>query len=79
MRYEFMADHCKVIGPMSSDGSYKVEFKTGEYEKENVANLMRLPKQVALKITVDIVSVDQVDSTAVGLIDSGEGGGIGGN
>lgn len=42
---EFHADEIKVSGPMASDGSYKISFKTGEYQKLNVAKLMAMTER----------------------------------
>lgn len=49
----FNADKISLRGP-SVDGSWKVTFETGEYEKEHLAELMKLPTDVPLKITVEI-------------------------
>ncbi len=52
-KIEFGADKVSVSGPLA-DGGFKVTFATGEYEQQKVAELLRIPQQVGLKITVEI-------------------------
>jgi hypothetical protein len=52
-RIVFQADRVRVMERIT-DNSYKVEFFTGEYEQENVVKLMALPKDVVLKISVEV-------------------------
>lgn len=47
-------DGVKVSGPRESDGSYKITFTTGEYEKENMAKLFMLPPDVIIELHVKI-------------------------
>lgn len=47
----FNADKLTLRGP-TVDGSYNITFSTGEYEKNNVAELLKLPNDVTLQVTV---------------------------
>jgi hypothetical protein len=52
-RIEFGADGVKVSGP-NKDGGYTVTFSTGEYMQNQIAELLRIPQQTALKVVVEI-------------------------
>lgn len=56
--FNFMADGCKVSGPLK-DGSYSVIFSTGEYQQEQVAQMMLLPRDKAIKVEVTILDVEK--------------------
>ena len=47
-------DRVSVSGPRESDGSYKITFTTGEYQKENIARLITLPNDVEIELNVKI-------------------------
>jgi hypothetical protein len=49
---QFMADSVKVYPP-TMDGSIKVTFSTGEYEKHKLIDLFTLDQGKTLKITVE--------------------------
>jgi hypothetical protein len=48
-----LADKIKFSGPRV-DGSYSVTLETGEYEQGKIAQLMALPQQTPLKISISI-------------------------
>jgi hypothetical protein len=50
---EFTADGKKVNGPRI-DGSYTVTFELGEYEAGKIADLIRIPQQTTLKVSVEV-------------------------
>lgn len=50
---ELNADKVSVTGP-KVDGGYTVKFEVGEYNQEQVAELLRIPQQVNLKVSVEI-------------------------
>lgn len=50
-KVNFGADKVKISGPRI-DGSYSVTFETGEYEREKVADLLRVPPETSLKVEV---------------------------
>ncbi len=52
MKYQFLADKMKISGPLSG-GSYKVTLYTGEYEKDNVAELFKVPSMTVLKVNIE--------------------------
>ena len=54
-KVEFHADKVKLSGP-KLDGSWTVSFETGEYEQEKLAELLKIPQQTALRVTVEIVN-----------------------
>lgn len=54
MRIEFTADSVKFSGPMV-DGGGKVTFDIGEYMIGKAIELLKLPQQTALKITVETI------------------------
>jgi len=47
-------DHVNVSGPRESDGSYRITFTTGEYQKDNIAKLITLPSEVEIELHVKI-------------------------
>ena len=47
-------DRVSVSGPRESDGSYKIVFTTGEYQKENIAKLIIIPDQTEIELHVKI-------------------------
>lgn len=47
------ADSIKVMGP-KVDGGFSVTISVGEYEANKVADLLNLPREVLLKVTVEI-------------------------
>ena len=51
MKISFRADSVKVTGP-HVDGSYRVSFSTGEYERERVAEILKIPPQTELEVIV---------------------------
>lgn len=55
MKIQFSADHIQVSGPKATDGSYRVVFETGEYEQQNVVQLLAVPQRVAVKVTVEVI------------------------
>lgn len=52
-RIEFAADKASVAGP-KVDGGYKVTFEVGEYMQQAVSELLRLPQQRPLKVSVEV-------------------------
>jgi hypothetical protein len=52
-KIEFGADKVSISGP-SVDGGFKITFSTGEYEQLKIAELLTIPQQTALRITVEI-------------------------
>lgn len=50
---EFGADSVRISGPRRTDGAYTVSFETGEYERERIADLLRIPQQTALRVRVE--------------------------
>lgn len=50
---ELNADKVKVRGPRV-DGSWVISFETGEYEQEKIAQLLTIPQQTPLKLTVSL-------------------------
>lgn len=55
MKIEFIADRV-MIRERESDNSYKVQFSTGEYAKREMAKLLLLPKDVEIKVIVEVQS-----------------------
>jgi len=49
----FLADAHQVKGPRKTDNAYSVVFETGEYQKDNVAEIMKIPNEVVKKVTVE--------------------------
>lgn len=54
-KFTFNSDSLQVKGPKKTDGSFSVTFETGEYEAVNVAKLLAIPNQTALKVTLEIL------------------------
>lgn len=50
---QFTADRIRITERLS-DNSYKVECFTGEYEQEKMVEIMALPKDVAIKISLEV-------------------------
>jgi hypothetical protein len=50
----FLADKLS-ISTGRVDNSIIIKFETGEYEKEHIAELMKLPDDVALKVVVSVL------------------------
>lgn len=49
-------DQIKVRGP-KVDGGYTVVLELGEYEREMVAEIVKLPTTSQLKVTIELVAV----------------------
>lgn len=49
-----MCDSLRVSGPRQSDNQMSFTFTTGEYQKKAVAQLLTLPDDVPLKVTVEV-------------------------
>lgn len=49
----FTADKIRISGP-KIDGSYNVTFETGEYEQQNIAEILKLPQQQAVEVSVHV-------------------------
>jgi len=49
---EFTVDKIKIYGP-KVDGGYTVTFEVGEYEQNNLAELMKLKQGQVLKVKVE--------------------------
>ena len=49
----FSADKVKVFGP-KVDGSFTVTFDVGEYEQKKVAELLGIPQQTMLSVTIEL-------------------------
>ncbi len=47
----FTADKVRVNGP-KVDGGYAVIFEVGEYEQDKVADLLKLPQQSNIEVSV---------------------------
>ncbi len=54
-KIEFGADKVSISGP-SVDGGFRITFSTGEYEQDNIAELLRIPQQTALRVIVEIAN-----------------------
>lgn len=50
---KFVADRVSITGPRV-DGGYKVTFEVGEYEQGEVCELLRLPQQSCLLVSVEV-------------------------
>lgn len=50
---ELIADKVKINGPRM-DGSYTILLEVGEYEQGKVAQIMCIPQQTLLKVSIDI-------------------------
>lgn len=53
MKVEFIADKLQVSGPRATDNSFVVKLETGEYNNEKIGDLLKLPPQTNLKITIE--------------------------
>jgi len=54
-KYTFMADSVRVNGRRQTDGSFSVIFEVGEYMVDNVAELIKIPRDENLKVTIEII------------------------
>lgn len=54
MKVEFIADKLQVSGPRATDNSFVVKLETGEYNNEKMGELLKLPPQTNLKITIEV-------------------------
>jgi len=52
MKIELDADKITFSGP-NVDGGYKITFHTGEYSQNQIAELMKIPQNTALKVTIE--------------------------
>lgn len=50
----FLSDQVKLAGP-KVDGSWSVTFSVGEYERESLKELIGIPAETNLKVTVEMV------------------------
>ena len=50
---QFLADKVRISGP-KVDGSTSVTFEVGEYEQSKVAELLKMPHDVILKVSVEV-------------------------
>lgn len=50
---EFVADKLTIFGP-KVDGGLTIKFDVGEYEQQQVAQLLMIPQQTAIKVRVEI-------------------------
>jgi len=53
MKILLTADKIHVRGPKTTDNSYSITFEIGEYEREKVAELLRLTPGVIIQLTVE--------------------------
>lgn len=53
MSIKFNADKVKVLGP-KVDGGYAITFEVGEHEQEKIGDIIKIPQQTELKITIEI-------------------------
>jgi hypothetical protein len=53
MKIEFIADKLQISGPRSTDNSFVVKLETGEYNNDKMGDLLKLPPQTNLKITIE--------------------------
>jgi len=49
----FGADRVMVRGPRASDGTLTVTIETGEYQREQVAEVVRIPPNTPVKVTLE--------------------------
>lgn len=49
-----LADGYHISDPSRTDGTIKFTFLTGEYELPRVAELLKIPRDTALKVTIEI-------------------------
>ena len=49
----FGADRVMVRGPRASDGALTVVIETGEYQREQVAEVVRIPPNTPVKVTLE--------------------------
>lgn len=50
---ELIADKISITGP-KVDGGFTVRFEVGEYEQDKIAELLKIPQQVPIKLSVEI-------------------------
>jgi hypothetical protein len=48
-----IADGLKVSGP-KVDGTYSLTFTTGEYQRDEIANALRISPGTALRVTIEV-------------------------
>lgn len=53
MQVKFSADKLQVSGPRATDNSFVVKLEVGEYLSSQMGELLKLPPQSELKITVE--------------------------
>ena len=53
MKIQLASDGYKINGP-KVDGNWTVTFNVGEYEVEEIAKLLMLPKDTMLKVTIEV-------------------------
>jgi hypothetical protein len=49
----FGADRVMVRGPRATDGALVVTLETGEYQAEQVAEVIKIPPDTAVKVTLE--------------------------
>ncbi len=50
---EIISDKVSVNGPRI-DGTYKVTFEVGEYMRDKIGDIIKLPTDNALKVTIEL-------------------------
>lgn len=53
MKVEFTADKLQVSGPRATDNGFVVKLEVGEYLANKMGELLQLPPQVSLKVTIE--------------------------
>lgn len=53
MKIEFGSDKVKINGP-KADNTYNVTFETGEFEREQIAELFKLDPYSIMRVTVEV-------------------------
>lgn len=56
---KFIADGVQVRGPRQSDGSFTISFTTGEYQADKVAELLKIRRDIALNVSVEMYEVNK--------------------
>lgn len=54
MKVEFIADKLSVSGPRATDNSFVVKLEVGEFLSSKMGDLLQLPPQTNLKITIEV-------------------------
>ena len=52
-----IADKVRINGP-KVDGGLSITFEVGEYEQEKIAELLKIPQQTPLEVTVKIYGTE---------------------